>query len=96
MRFGNREFDVSGIFCSVLLIVGGGELITIEDSLLSAYGYQLLPIVTSYLVGNNREFDVSGIFSGVSFIVGGGERMTIENSLLSAHGYQLLPLATSQ
>ena len=35
---------------------------TIEDSLLSAYSYQLLSIVTSYLVGNNREFDVSDIF----------------------------------
>ena len=27
---------------------------TIEDSLLSAHDYQLLSIVTSYLVGNNR------------------------------------------
>ena len=35
---------------------------TIEDSLLSAYGYQLLPIATSYLVANTREFDVSDIF----------------------------------
>ena len=35
---------------------------TIEDSSLSAYGYQLLPIATSYLAGNNREFDVSDIF----------------------------------
>ena len=26
---------------------------TIEDPLLSAYSYQLLPIATSYLVGNN-------------------------------------------
>ena len=58
----NRKFDVSGIFLSVLLIVGGGELMTIEDPLLSAHGYQLLPIATSYLVGNNREFDVSDIF----------------------------------
>ena len=58
----NREFDVSGIFCGVLLIVGGRELIAIEDSLLSAHGYRLLPIATSYLVGNNRKFDVSGIF----------------------------------
>ena len=58
----NREFDVSGIFCGVLLMVGGGELMTIEDLLLSAHGYQLLLIATSYLVGNNREFDVSDIF----------------------------------
>ena len=35
---------------------------TIEDLSLSAYGYQLLPMATSYLVGNNREFDVSGLF----------------------------------
>ena len=35
---------------------------TIEDLSLNAHGYQLLPIATSYLVGNNREFDVSDIF----------------------------------
>ena len=40
----------------------GGELITIKDPSLSARGYQLLSIATSYLVGNNREFDVSDIF----------------------------------
>ena len=34
----------------------------IEDPSLSAHGYQLLPLATSYLVGDNREFDVSGIF----------------------------------
>ena len=34
----------------------------IEDSLLSAHGYQLLSFATSYLVGNKREFDVSDIF----------------------------------
>ena len=39
-----------------------GELRTIEDPLLSAHGYQLLPLATSYLVGDNRELDVSGIF----------------------------------
>ena len=33
----------------------------IEDPSLSAYGYQLLPIATSYLVSNNRKFDVSEI-----------------------------------
>ena len=37
---------------------------TIEDPLLSAHGYQLLPLATSYLVGNNREFDASGLFGG--------------------------------
>ena len=52
---------------------------TIEDLSLSAHGYQLLPIATSYLVGNNREFDVSGIFWGVLLIVGGGELITIED-----------------
>ena len=44
---------------------------TIEDPLLSAHGYQLLTIATSYLVGNNREFDVSDIFWYVLSIVGG-------------------------
>ena len=28
-------------------IVGGGELMTIEDPSLSAHGYQLLPLATS-------------------------------------------------
>ena len=67
---------------------------TIEDPTLSAYGYQLLPLATSYLAGNNREFDVSDIFGGV-FLIVGGELMTIEDPSLSAYGYQLLPLATS-
>ena len=35
---------------------------TIEDLSLSAHGYQLLTLATSYLIGNNREFDVSEIF----------------------------------
>ena len=35
---------------------------TIEDPSLSAHGYQLLSLATSYLVGNNRKFDVSNIF----------------------------------
>ena len=35
---------------------------TTEDPALSEHGYQLLPLATSYLVGNNREFDVSDIF----------------------------------
>ena len=69
---------------------------TIEDPLLSAHGYQLLPLATSYLVGNNREFDVSDIFWGVLFIIDGRELMIIEDPSLSAHGYQLLSLATSQ
>ena len=46
----------------MLFIVAGGELMTIEDPSLSAHGYQLLSIATSYLMGNNREFDVSDIF----------------------------------
>ena len=69
---------------------------TIEDPSLSAHGYQLLPIATSYLVGNNKKFDVSDIFWGVLFIVCGGELMTIEDPSLSAHGYQLFPLTTSE
>ena len=68
---------------------------TIEDALLSAHGYQLLSIATSYLVSNNREFDVSDIFWGVSFIVGWMELITIEVPSLSDHDYQLLPLTTS-
>ena len=44
------------------LIIGGGELITIEEALLRTHGYQFLSIATSYLVGNNRKFDVSEIF----------------------------------
>ena len=35
---------------------------TIEDPLLSAHGYQLLPLATSQQVGDNREFDISDIF----------------------------------
>ena len=35
---------------------------SIEDPSLSAHGYQLLSLATSYLVGNNREFDVSDIY----------------------------------
>ena len=69
---------------------------TIEDQSLSAHGYHLLSLATSYLVGNKREFDVSDIFWGVLFIVCGGELVTIEDPPLSTHGYQLLPLATSQ
>ena len=45
---------------------------TIEDASLSAHGFQLLSLVTSYLVGNNREFDVLDIFWGVLFIIGLG------------------------
>ena len=69
---------------------------TIGDPSLSDHGYQLLPITTSYLVGNNREYDVSDIFWGALFLVGGGEFITIKDPSLSVHSYQLLPLATSQ
>ena len=58
----NGEFDVSGIFGGVLFIVCRGQLMTIEDPLLSAHDYQLLPIAISYLVGINRKIDVSDIF----------------------------------
>ena len=53
---------MSDIFLGVLFLVGGGMPITIEDPSLSAYGYQLLPVAISYLVGYNKEFDVSDIF----------------------------------
>ena len=46
----------------VLFIIGGGEVMSIKDPSLSAHGYQLLSIATSYLVGNNRDFDISDIF----------------------------------
>ena len=35
---------------------------TIKDPSLSAHGYQLLPLATSYLEDDNRKFNVSGIF----------------------------------
>ena len=35
----NREFDASCIFSPVQLIVGGGELMSIEDPSLSVHGY---------------------------------------------------------
>ena len=54
-----------GIFGGVLLIVHGGEIITIEGLSPSTLGYQLLPLATSQLVDDNREFDVSCIFSPV-------------------------------
>ena len=31
----------------VLFIIGGGELMSMEDPSLSAHGYQLLPLATS-------------------------------------------------
>ena len=68
--------------------------ITIEDPSMSAHGYRLLLLATSYLVGNNRKFDVSDIFGGV-FLIVGGELKTIEDPSLSAYGYKLLPLTTS-
>ena len=43
----NKEFDVLDIFLGVLFIVCGGDLMTIEGPLLSAHGYQLLPLATS-------------------------------------------------
>ena len=59
-----KEFDMKDIFevfkvFNSFLVEGA---MTIENPLLSAHGYQLLSIATSYLVGNNREFDVSHIF----------------------------------
>ena len=45
------------VFYSLLLLH-----MIIGDPSLSAYGYQLLPLATSYLVGNNKDFNVSDIF----------------------------------
>ena len=53
----NRKFDVSAIFSPVLIIVGGEDLMTIDDLSLSTHGYQLLPLATSQLMSNYREFD---------------------------------------
>ena len=60
-----------------LVIVGGGELISIEDPSLSIHGYQLLPLATSQLMGDSREFDASCILWHFLLIVGGGELITI-------------------
>ena len=57
-----REFDVLSIFSPFLLIVGGGELMTIDDPSLSDYGYHFLSLAISQLVSDHREFDVSSIF----------------------------------
>ena len=37
---------------------------TIDDSLLSAHGYQMLSIATHYLVGNNRNLMFQTYFEG--------------------------------
>ena len=68
---------------------------TIEDLSWSVHGYQLLPIATSYMMGNNRNFNVSDIFWGILLIIGGGELVTIEDLSLSGHLSQLLPITTS-
>ena len=52
---------------------------TIEDPLLSAHGYQLLPIATSQWVGDNSKLDLSGIFCGVLLIAGRAHLQIIEN-----------------
>ena len=44
------------------LLVGGGKLQNIEDPSLVILGYQLLPLVTSKLIGNNKEFNNTAIF----------------------------------
>ena len=62
MMYDMGIYSLIGRHILILFIVCGGELMTIEDPLLSAHGYQLLAIATSYLVGNNREIDVLDIF----------------------------------
>ena len=68
----NREFDLSGIFGGVLLIVGAGELVTIEDPLLSTHSYQLLLQANSQLVGNNRELVFQAYFEVFNSLLVGG------------------------
>ena len=48
-------------YFEVLLIVGGGELMTIEGLSQSILNYQLLALATSQILGDNREFDISDI-----------------------------------
>ena len=45
------------VFYSLLLLP-----MTIDDASLNVHGFQLLPLATSYLVGNNKDFDVLDIF----------------------------------
>ena len=92
----NKEFNDFAIFWGVLLIVGGLNFYSIEDSSLVVLGYQLLPLATSKIMGDNKEFDDLAIFWGVFLIVGGGKPHNIEDSSLDILGYQLLPLATSE
>ena len=66
----NRKFDVLDISWGVVLIVGGGKLQNIEDSLLVILGYQLLPLATNKIMGDNKEFNNSAIFWGVLLIIG--------------------------
>ena len=63
---------------------------TIKDSLLSAHGYQLLPLATSYLVGYNRQFDVPDIF--LSCFIHYQWRGTYDQRrpITKCHGYQFL------
>ena len=75
------------------LLVGGEELITIEDPSLSVHGYQLLPLATSQyvvIIGNFMFQAYFQVFNPLLLLL-----MTIDDPSLSAHGYQLLPIATS-
>ena len=53
---------ILAIVWGVLLIVGRKMLQDIEDSSLLILGYQLLPLVTSKLMGDNNEFEDLAIF----------------------------------
>ena len=57
-----------------------GKFHNIEDSSLVIFGYQLLPLATSKLMGDNKEFHDSAIFWCVLLIVGGGKNQNIEDS----------------
>ena len=78
------------------LLVGGGELQNIEDSLLVILGYQLLPLATSKLMGDNKKFNDSAIFWCILLIVGLLKLQNIEDASLVDLGYQMLPLVISQ
>ena len=58
----NREFEVWGIFWSVIPIIDGWWSQNFKGVSLFVLGYHWLPLATIDLVGDNREFEVLGIF----------------------------------
>ena len=55
------------------------------------FGYQLLSLATSKLMGDNKEFNDSAIFWGVLLIAGKETLQNIEDSSFVILGYQLFP-----